>query len=117
MQLPYFKKGGLDLGAYFPATLNLSIAPYRFTVEKPDYHFRNVHWAEGFPPEDFLFVRCAIEHHGESYPAFVYYPDPATKIGHFQDDSTLEVIAEYIKGLRYGNAVKIVLNMEKVFVF
>lgn len=114
MQRPCFAEGGLDLRGCFPATLNLSIAPYRFTVKSPDHHFRKVHWAEGFPPEDFLFIRCALRHRGAEYPAFVYYPDPATKIGHFQDDATLEVIAEPIDGLDYGDKVVIVLDPGKI---
>lgn len=117
MQAPYFEGRGLDLCGYYPGTLNLSLAPHRFVVGKPDYHFKDVHWADGFPPEDFLFVRCEIEYRGTTYPALIYYPDPATKIGHFQEDATLEVLAGFIDGLGYGDSVTILLDSDKVQVY
>jgi len=73
MQLPHFKERGFDLEGYFLGTLNLSIAPCRFTISQPDYHFKDVCWASGFPPEDFLFVACELKYEGRNYPAYVYF--------------------------------------------
>lgn len=114
MQLPYFRERGLDLERYFPATLNLSIAPHKFTVKRPDHHFKDVRWADGFPAEDFLFVACELKYLDRRHKAYVYYPDPATKIGHFQDESTIEVISEHIDCLGYGDSIAIVLDLDKV---
>lgn len=50
MQTAYLKKQGLDLSSLFKGTLNLSIEPHTFEVIAPEYTFRDVHWAEGFPP-------------------------------------------------------------------
>jgi len=116
MQIPYFLSRGLDLSGYYKGTLNLSIAPHKFSVQYPDFHFKDVHWVDGFPPEDFLFVRCEISHKGVRHPAYVYYPDPETKLGHFQDESTLEVVSEYVDGLSYGDSIAIVLDLDKVSV-
>ena len=114
MQAPYFKANGLDLDGYFLGTLNLSISPNKFVVKKPDFHFRDVVWAEGFPSEDFMFVRCDIQYKDKTYGGFVYYPDPKTKIGHFQDESTIEVISEYIEGIAYGDDVVLFLDLERI---
>ena len=114
MQTPYFKERGLDLKNYYRGTLNLSISPHHFSIKMPDYNFKNVAWAEGFPAEDFLFVKCSIVYKNNSYRSYVYYPDPTTKIGHFQDGSTIEIISEYIEGINSGDQVTLILDLEKI---
>ncbi len=37
MQTPFFQKLGLDLSAFFPGTLNISISPKTFTLQQPEY--------------------------------------------------------------------------------
>lgn len=114
MQVPYFKAQGLDLSAFHSATLNLSISPHQFSIIKPDYEFKQVAWAEGFPCEDFSFIKCEIMYHQVWYKGYVYYPHPETKIDHFQDESTLEIIAEYIEGLCYENRVRLRIKPDQI---
>ena len=42
MQAPFFAALGLDLSAYWLGTLNLSVAPARWSLQQPDYHFPNL---------------------------------------------------------------------------
>jgi len=107
MQTPYFKNLGLDLSHLFQGTLNLSIESNTFEVITPEFTFRNVHWAEGFPPEDFSFSSCEINYRGRGYQGYIYYPHPETKIGHFHSSSLIEVICEAIDGIGYGDSVEL----------
>lgn len=38
---------------------------------------------------------------------WIYYPHPETKIQHFKDSSTLEILVPYIEGIKYGESVEI----------
>jgi len=114
MQLPHFKKHGIDLEKYYKATLNLSIAPYTFELVSPEFTLNNVHWAKGFAAEDFSFSKCEIIFEGKSYSGLIYYPHPATKIGHFHDESLVEVIAEYIPNSQYGDLVELKYKEKEV---
>jgi len=44
----------------------------------------------------------------------VYYPHPETKVGYFLDNSTLEIIAEYIESIHCGDEVEIELNTDEI---
>lgn len=114
MQTPIFKALGLDLTSFFPGTLNLSIVPYQFQLIKPEYTFRDVHWAEGFPPETFSFASCHLYFQQKCYDSLIYYPHPETKIGHFQDASVIEVIAPPMVGIQYGDRVELEVNSEQI---
>ncbi len=114
MQIPFFKELGLNLSAFYPATLNISISPYRFTVQSPERTFRRVEWTTRHPPEDFSFSRCRITFNGGTYEAWVYYPHPETKKRNFQSPSTVEVIAPLIPGLKYGDRVDLGLNTDEI---
>lgn len=114
MQIPFFQALGLDLTPFFPGTLNINISPKRFEIQSAPYTFKNVHWAEGFAPEDFSFVPCQIAYQGQTVDSLIYYPHPETKIGHFQNPSVVEVIAPLISGLRYGDQVMLSMNPEQV---
>jgi len=107
MQTPCFKNLGLDLTNLFKGTLNLSIAPHTFEVISPEFTFRNIHWAEGFPPEDFSFSPSAVLHQGREYNGYIYYPHPDTKIGHFHSNNLIEVICEPIDGIGYGGSIEL----------
>ncbi|HEY5729168.1 MAG TPA: hypothetical protein VIS72_03900 [Anaerolineales bacterium] len=109
-QKPYFKELGLDLDHVFNGTLNLSIAPYAFEMVKPEHTFRTVKWTELTNAEDFSFSCCKIKFKGQEYDGWVYYPHPDTKKDHFQSASTVEILAPFIEGIRYGDALEIVLN-------
>ena len=51
-----------------------------------------------------------------TYDGLVYYPHPDTKIGHFHDRSTLEILAPFISGIRYGVEVKLDINPDEITV-
>ncbi|MGV2826619.1 hypothetical protein [Myxosarcina sp. GI1(2024)] len=114
MQLPHFQKFGLDLSSYFFGTLNISIAPHTFEIERPQYTFKNVKWHPDYPAEDFSFSRCQVIVKNISYSGLIYYPHPETKIGHFQDDSILEVIALPIPEISYGDRLQLALKAREI---
>lgn len=113
-QKPYFKELGLDLDHTFNGTLNISIRPYEFRMAGPEYTFENVEWTELTNAETFSFSRCKIEFRGKEYDGWVYYPHPETKKDHFQDASTVEVLAPFIAGIEYGDAVEISLDAMEI---
>jgi hypothetical protein len=99
-----------------PGTLNISIAPKTFVLTDPEYTFRQVAWTDLHPPEDFSFSRCKVVYKGKVYEGCVYYPHPETKKRHFQDASILEVLAEHIPDLKYGDQIEVELKSTNVFV-
>jgi hypothetical protein len=113
-QKPCFKERGLDLSRFFPGTLNVSIAPLTFEMVRPKYTFPLVEWTDLHPPETFSFSLCRVRFRGREYESLVYYPHPETKIRHFQDPSLVEVIAERIPGIRYGDRVELLLDPNEV---
>jgi hypothetical protein len=113
-QKPYFKQLGLDLDHVFNGTLNLSIEPYEFIMAKPESRFANVKWTELTNAEDFSFSQCRVIFHGKEFNGWVYHPDPETKKEHFQDLSTVEVLAPFIQGIKYGDNLEISLNSEEI---
>ncbi len=114
MQKPFFKRLGLDLTPYKNGTLNISISPCIFEMKKPEYTFENVEWTSQHPPEHFSFSHCKVEFDGIEYDGWVYYPHPETKERHFQDPTTIEIIADKITGIKYGDQVRIKLNPYEV---
>lgn len=114
MQVPFFKKLGLDLTSFHAATLNVSITPFRFAVLKPEYRFYNVEWTNNHPPEDFSFSRCRLMFRDLTYDGWVYYPHPETKKNHFQKCDMLEIITQLIPDLDYGNEIEVFLNPEEI---
>lgn len=114
MQLPFFRDLGLDLTGLFLGTLNISIAPYTFKLTQPQYTFPLVKWHPNYEAETFSFSSCKVIHLDKSYEGLIYYPHPETKIGHFQDDSIIEVIAPKISNLDYGDRLKLEINPQQV---
>lgn len=110
MQIPHFQARGLDLSQMFPATLNVSIAPYVPRLSQPEITFAQVKWSPPHPAETFSFSPCQLEAQGQRYSGWIYYPHPETKPAHFQDPSTLEVLAPQIPTLAYGDAVRLFLS-------
>lgn len=110
MQTPFFQELGLDLTAFFPGTLNISIAPQTLSLQNPEYTFKQVKWNPDYEAEDFSFSPCRVRFQGVTYEGLIYYPHPETKLGHFQDASTLEVLAPLIPNLRYGDTVELEIN-------
>ena len=113
-QRPIFKSRGLDLDGYFNGTLNIEIRPLRFTMLKPEFTFRGVEWTDLHPPEDFSFSRCQVIYKGVVYDGWVYYPHPETKLRNFHNPSLLEVIADPIEKIKYGDDVQVLLDTDEI---
>jgi hypothetical protein len=115
-QKPHFKARGLDLDRFFLGTLNISIAPLIFKMVNPEYTFPLVAWTDLHPPETFSFSPCRVRFQGREYEGLIYYPHPETKIRHFQNPSLIEVIAEYVSGIGYGDEVELMLDANQVLI-
>lgn len=108
LQRPFFKKHGIDLTQYYPATLNVSIAPSQYALKEPKYTLRDIEWTDEFPPEDFSFVDCRVIHSsGDPHEGLIYYPHPDTKPDHFQSPGVLEIITTFMPEVTYGDEVVI----------
>jgi len=115
-QRPIFKSRGLDLSGYFNGTLNIDIRPYTFKLIKPEFTFHHVEWTDLHPPEHFSFSHCKVIYKDKEYEGWVYYPHPETKKRNFQNPSLLEVIADPIPEIKYGDEVKVMVNAKEIFV-
>jgi hypothetical protein len=103
MQAPHFLERGLDLSTYHSATLNVSIAPWRYRVMHPRHTFPSVKWHPTEPAEDFSFFDVMVTvHRTDSVEGLIYFPHPATKPEHFQQPDVLELLLPWIDGLDYG---------------
>jgi len=115
MQKSAFAARGLDLGSYFPGTINLSIYPQQYSVKQAKYTFRGVRWALERPAEDFSFFDCRIIlSNGLQVKGLIYYPHPETKPEHFQDPEILEIILPFVEGLQYGDELLLEVNPEQI---
>lgn len=115
-QRPIFAAHGLDLSGYFNGTLNIDIRPFTFTMVKPGFTFQHVEWTDLHPAEHFSFSRCGVVFKEVEYDGWVYYPHPETKLRNFQNPSLLEVIALPIPGIRYGDALDVLINQAEIAV-
>jgi hypothetical protein len=104
----------LDLYEYFNGTLNISIAPFTFRMSAPQLTFELLEWTDLHPPETFSFSRCKVIFKDVEYEGWVYYPHPETKKTHFQNSSLIEVIAQEIPNIRYGDAVELWINADEI---
>lgn len=111
-QLSYFRDLGIPLDSFYLGTINIDIAPKAFSMHGWDFEARQVDWSPYISPEDFLFSRCEVVHKQTAYSAMVYYPTPETKEEHFQSPYIVELLAEKIPGLAYGDPVELRLNRE-----
>ncbi len=115
MQAPHFAERGLDLTAFYPGTLNVSIAPKRFLVLNPRFRFEEVKWAAREPAENFWFLDCRVGLSLEDFqPGMIYYPDPETKPCHFQPPNVLEILAPEISGIEYGDPIWLELQRDQI---
>ncbi len=108
LQIPHFLERGLDLRPFYRGTLNVSIAPLRYTIVRPKYTFRGVAWSPHIPPEDFSFFDCRVRLPGESGPpheGLIYYPHPETKPEHFQDPYVLEIMTSFLDEMTDGDVL------------
>jgi hypothetical protein len=114
LQLPFFLERGLDLSVYHPATLNVSTNPIEIRIVRSRHHFADVAWTDLHAPESFDFVAASVVVDGERFGGWGYRPTPATKAGHWQAATVLEVIAPFIPGIEYGRAVVLELDPAEV---
>ena len=99
MQSPFFAALGLDLSPYWFGTLNLSFFPSEIFLGRPDYLFCDLEWTHLHPPENFSFWRIrlrSVDTLDLNVAGLVYWPHPETKTRHWQNLSTLEILAPYI---------------------
>ncbi|MEY3928372.1 MAG: hypothetical protein RLZZ516_82 [Cyanobacteriota bacterium] len=114
LQAPHFRRLGLDLAPYQPATLNLEFGPGAWQLRNPDHCMPLLRWTDRHPPETFSFWRCRLRwlappHHeapAETDPrdreALIYHPHPETKRAHHHSASRLEVLAPPLGTLPLG---------------
>lgn len=116
MQVPFFKALGLDISSFYMGTINVDIAPFKWKPIAPYKRFDNVKWFEERIPENFMFFRCKISivtnvsnqsANSLELDSYNYYPDPSTKIAHFHNSSTMEILAPYIENLNVGCEIKV----------
>ena len=115
MQVPYFKKLGLDLTGFYPGTMNVSIAPLQYKIVKPRYTFRSLKWHPTERAEDFSFFDLRLLGHGkESLNGFVYFPHPETKPEHFQKSNVLEFLLPHVDGVKVGSTLQVEIPSEQM---
>jgi hypothetical protein len=122
LQMVEFAKRGLDFNSYFDGdfvegTLGLTVAPLSVKIKSPKYFFQGVRWTDkhdkpGAPPfvENFFLDPARIIFKGQTYKGLLYIPDPATKPGHFHLPTTIEVVAQKVPGISYGDDVVLEYN-------
>jgi hypothetical protein len=116
MQIPLFKKLGLDLEGFYRGTLNVSIYPKTFEILNPKYTFRNIEWTNLHPPETFSFLSCRLIFGDFQSDCWIYYPHPETKTMHFQNPDILEIISPLVPNLEYGSIVEIEYNPLEIII-
>lgn len=116
MQAPYFIELGVNFENIFHGTLNVSISPRTFKINKPEHTFKDIKWSKEHAAETFSLSPCRLIVNDKIYQAFVYYPHPETKIGHFKDNSVLEILSAFIPDLPYGSKLKLCLNQDEIIV-
>ncbi len=115
MQLPFFAELGLDLNAFYPGTLNVSIAPMSYRVGTPRHTFRDLKWHPEDPAEDFSFFDVIVHRDGAPpVSGFIYFPHPDTKPTHFQKIDVLELLLPWTEGLTYGMKIRLEVSPEQM---
>ncbi len=115
MQMPHFAKLCLDLSAFHPATLNVSISPHSFQIVEPRITFRSVKWHPTEPAEDFSFYDVRVTLPGnDAVSGLIYQPHPETKPEHFQKPDVLELLLPFLTGLSYGDPIRLETPAEQM---
>lgn len=113
LQFPMFRERGLDLSACFRGTLNVLIEPRTWAMVPAEPTFRNVLWHKNHIPEDFFFSQCRLMFGRMVYPAWVYCASPG-KPHYLRGPSLLEIIAEKVPEIKYGDMVALEINPEDI---
>jgi hypothetical protein len=117
MQLPFFAELGLDLSAFYPGTLNVSIAPLSYRVVQPRHTFRALKWHSEDPAEDFSFFDVTVHPDGAApVRGWIYHPHPDTKPVHFQKPDVLELLLPWTEGLSYEAKIKLEVPVEQMMI-
>ncbi len=116
MQAPHFLARGFDLGAFYPGTVNVSIAPRAYRAAQARYTFRQVKWHPTEPAEDFSFFDIRVVRPSGPIAGFIYYPHPETKPEHFQKPDVLELLLPFVEGLRYGVELSLEIPAEQMII-
>ncbi len=111
--MPHFLARGVDLSGFHIGTINVDLAPVSLRIVGGQ-RLEGVEWTDLIPPETFSFVPADIEHAGRRFRAMVYYPHPETKVENFQSPTVLELLAERVPGLEYGDVVWVHLDSDDV---
>ena len=105
LQMPFFKKRGLDLSAFFIGTINIDISPYQFSIKKYKYYFKEINWSIYIPPENFYFFEVQLIFKENFYKGLIYMPDPKTKFDHHQISNLFELLMPKIEGIKQGENI------------
>jgi hypothetical protein len=108
LQQPFFQARGVDISGYFAGTVNVDLAPHAL-YPTGDVFDGVLQWFEGLE-EHFLLSTVELEVKGQVYSGLWYYPDPATKVVHFQHATVVELLMPWIQGLATGDIVKVTID-------
>lgn len=119
MQAPFFAAEGLDLEQYFDGklvwgTLDLDLRNKSFRQGRSDWFFKNIHWTDLQPAENFFLTKATIHYQGQEYKALWYHPDPSTKPNHFQYPTIMEFIAEKVPDIKYGDPFEVEIASDTI---
>ena len=108
MQEPFFSAAGIDLKHCWPGTINLSFSPLEVRLKAPDHCIEHLHWTKLHPPESFSFWKIQLRY-GESadVEGWIYRPHPETKKRHWQPETSIEVLAPYLDGVKPGVVIEV----------
>ena len=115
MQTPHFQALGVDLASFYPATLNVSIAPYQFELV-PSRTLPQVKWSPHHEAESFSFADICLQWQQQTFAGLIYYPRPETKINHFQSPSVIELLMPFIAGITYGSGVTLTASAHELII-
>lgn len=110
LQRDHFLSRGLDIRHCFAGTINLSVAPRRFRVKRPEFVLEQIVWKQGRRPENFFIGRCRIDGGEGSVDGFIYHPDPRTKDSSIDNPCHFQLLAPFISGISYGTTLAIQLR-------
>lgn len=117
MQAPFFRELGVDIDAFHPGTINISLTPLRYRVKQPRHTFRNLRWHPVEPAEDFSFFDLRLLRDGQpDLPGLIYFPHPETKPEHFQQPDVLELLLPHVDGMHYGMELTLAVPVEQMAV-
>jgi len=110
-QKRYFEESNIpNITGVYNGTINLDISPKKFEITYPDYEVTCT-WDEGVT-ETFWFVDVFIDFNNTTYKGYIYYPCPSEIKAH--NDDIVELLAEEIPDLNYGDTLSIRVSSNRV---